>query len=201
MIDALLYAVRDTIRAAQIGYGYAECEIMEDGKPPPRCGNFFVSIHGGRSRPGQANDNNLFELFDYSVTLTMRVSVPLDRVGDRQIALNVNLVPEGQRRGFDHKIEQLRALLHMNWRMVVMQGQNPNSANDNLTSWSPGPSPVYGFSEPARYVGPELPKMVGGEWFNAEPTDGDEQFGIVSEMKFQGAKRFQPLTMPSGSFT
>ena len=59
MIDALLYAVRDGIRAAGFGYGAAECEIMDDGKPPPRMGNFFVSVHGGKSRPGQANERNL----------------------------------------------------------------------------------------------------------------------------------------------
>ena len=196
MIDALLYAVRDGIRAAGFSYGKAECEIMDDGRPPPRAGNVFVAVHGGRSRPGQANDNNLFELLDFSVTLTMRVIVPLDRVGDQQIARNLELVPLGQRQGFNAKVDQLRGFLHMNWRVTVLQGQTPNSANDNLAAWATGT--VYGFVEPARYQGEEPPTLVGGDWMGAEPDAAD--FAIKSELRFSGAKRFQPQSAPVGVF-
>lgn len=197
MIDAILYAVRDGIRAAKIGYGVAECEIMDDGHPPPRAGNVFVAVHGGRSHPGQANDNNLFELFDFSVTLTMRVTISLDRVGDQLIARNIALVPQGQRQGFDHKAEQLRSLLHMAWRLIVQTGQDPPSANDNLVAWVASGS-VYGFCEPARYQGEETPTLVGGDWLGSDPNS--EDFALKSEMKFINAKRFQPLLAASGSF-
>lgn len=202
MIDALLYAVRDTIRNAGINYGKAECEIMDDGKPPPRAGNWFASVHGGRMRPGEANERNLYELYDFAVTLTMRVIVPLDRVGDQQIARNVplkdaNSVPLAQRQGFNAKVEQLRALLHMNWKMVVLQNQSPNSANDNLSAWATGT--VYGFVEPAGYEGPEVPVLVGADWMGAEPDS--EDFALKSELRFAGAKRFQPQTASVGAFT
>lgn len=196
MIDALLYAVRDGIRAAGMGYAIPSCEIMDDGRPPPRCGNVFVAVHGGKSRTGDANSNNLSELFDFSVTLTMRVTVPLDRVGDQQIARNVALVPLGQRQGFNAKAEQLRAYLHMNWRITVLTGQTPNSANDNLIAWATGA--VYGFCEPARYRGVDAPRLVGGEWFAAEPDA--EDMGVVAELRFEGAKRFQPQTSAIGLF-
>ena len=201
MIDALLYAVRDAIRAAGFSYGKAECEIMEDGKPPPRAGNWFAAVHGGRSHPGSANDRNLYELFDFLVTLTMRVTVPLDRVGDQQIARNVPLkdindVPLAQRQGFNAKVEQLRGFLHMNWRITVLQGQTPNSANDNLAAWASGT--VYGFVEPARYRGPEVPVLVGADWMGAEPES--EDFAIKSELRFADAKRFQPQTASAGAF-
>lgn len=169
---------------------------MDDGRPPPRAGNVFVAVHGGRSRPGQANDNNLFELLDFSVTLTMRVIVPLDRVGDQQIARNLELVPLGQRQGFNAKVDQLRGFLHMNWRVTVLQGQTPNSANDNLAAWATGT--VYGFVEPARYQGEEPPTLVGGDWMGAEPDAAD--FAIKSELRFSGAKRFQPQSAPVGVF-
>lgn len=197
MIDALLYAVRDGIRAAGINYDAASCEIMDDGRPPPRAGNYFAAIHGGRTHPGSANDRNLYELYDFSVTLTMRVTVPLDRVGDQQIARNIERVPLGYRQGFNAKVEQLRNYLHMNWAITVIPGQTPNSANDNLALWLTGT--VYGFCEPARYQGAEPPKLVGGEWFNAEPDN--EDIGIVSELRFAGAKRFQPQTASIGVFT
>lgn len=194
MLDALLYSVRDGIRAAGIGYGIAECEICEDGRPPPRCGNLFVAVHDGECRSNA--DNQLQEYLGFLVTLTMRVTVPLDRVGDQQIARNLARVPLGVRQGFNAKRDQLRAYLHMNWERTVLTGRNPNSANDNLAAWCAGT--VYGFSEPARYRGPEKARLVGGEWFAAEPEAAE--MGIVSEMRFEGARRFQPQTAAVGPF-
>lgn len=196
MIDALLYAVRDGIRAAGFNYGRAECDITEDGKPPPRAGNVFVSVHGGKSYSGPANSRNLDELYDFSVTLTMRVAIPLDRVGDQLIARNIELVPLGQRSGFDHKVDQLRKYLHMNWAITVMVGQNPPSANDNISAWATGT--VYGFVEPARYQGPETPMLVGAEWMGATPES--EDFALKSELRFTRARRMQPQTTPQGVF-
>lgn len=197
MLDALLYSIRDGIRAAGFGYGKAECEIMDSGKPPPRAGNVFVAVHDGKSRPGSANDNNLYELYDFAVTLTMRVTIPLDRVGDQLIARNIELVPQGQRQGFNHKVEQLRGYLHMNWGRTVLLWQTPPSANDNISAWSTGM--VYGFCEPARYQGgAELPTLVGAEWLGAEPDS--DNFALKLELRFTGAKRFQPQTAATGVF-
>lgn len=203
MIDALLYAVRDTVRAANIGYGYADCTINDDGKPVPRCGNWFVSVHGGRTRPGAANDRNLHEVYDFSVTLTGRVvATSMDGLGENMIARNVPLrsvadVPLAQRQGFNARVEQLRGLLHMNWRATVLVGQVPPSANDNLAAWATGT--VYGFVEPARYQGAEVPVLVGGDWMGAEPDS--EDFAVKSELRFSQAKRFQPQTAATGVFT
>lgn len=201
MLDALLYAVRDGIRAAGMNYDTASCEIMENGSPPPRCGNYFVAVHGGTDRG--SSDNQLQEYLGFLVTLTARVTVPLDRVGDQQMSRNLALVPLAQRQGFYAKREQLRAFLHMNWKMTVLQGQTPNSANDNLAAWATGE--VYGFCEPARYRGSEKARLMGSEWFDAEPpknvrNEKKEMFGIVSEMKFEGARRFQPQVLPVGPF-
>lgn len=198
VIDTLLYAVRDGIRSASMNYGYAECEIMDDGRPSPRCGNVFVAIHGGTWRPAYANDRNLYELYDFSITLTMRVvGVSIDRIGDQLIARNIALVPLAQRQGFNAKIEQLRAYLHMNWNRVVLTGQTPNSANDNLAAWATGT--VYGWVEPMRWRGPSTtPKLVGGEWFSSEPDA--EDVGVMAEMRFTDAKRFQPQTSAQGVF-
>lgn len=197
MIDALLYAVRDGIRAAGFNYDAATCEIMDDGRPPPRAGNYFAAVHGGKNTPGPANSRNLDLLYGFSVTLTMRVTIPLDRVGDQLIARNVALVPQGQRQGFDHKMDQLRNFLHSNWKMVVLQNQTPNSANDNLAAWATGT--VYGFVEPARYQGEELPVLVGAEWMGAEPES--EDFALKATMEFAGARRMQPQTAAVGVFT
>lgn len=197
MIDALLYAIRDGIRAAGIGYDHATCDIVEDedGHPPPRCGNFYAAIHGGRMT--SSGDNQLNELYEFAVTLTMRVTVSLDRAGTEQLATNLPRVPLAQRRGFYAKADQLRALLHMNWGFVVLQQQRPNSANDNLQAWTTGT--LYGFSEPMRFSGMEYPRTVGGEWFGSDPEATD--VGLKSMLSFRDARRFQPQTLPSGPFT
>lgn len=196
MIDALLYAVRDGIRAAGMNYDQASCEITDDGRPPPRAGNVFVAVHSGRSSSAGANSRNLDEHLGFSVTLTMRVTVPLDRVGEQQIARNISLVPRAQQQGFNAKVDQLRSYLHMNWKITVLTGQSPPSANDNTVAWSFGT--VYGFSEPARWQGEEIAKLVGGEWFGADPES--EDIGITVEMKFDKARRFQPQTASVGVF-
>lgn len=184
------------MRAAGIGYDYASCDIMDDGRPPPVAGNFFAAVHGGRSRAGRANDNNLDELFGFSVTLSMRITVSPDRAGTQQIARDVALELV-RKQGFNARLEQLRALLHMNWKMVVMQGQDPASANDNLAAWAEGT--VYGFVEPARYGGMDQMRMVGAEWFGGQPDDQD--VGVACEMRFDGARRFQHITQAEGSLT
>lgn len=179
-----------------MSYGKMECDINDDGKPIPRCGNWYVSVHGGRSHPGPANERNLYELFDFSVTLTGRVTVPIDQLGTAMIARNLALVPLAQRQGFNAKVEQLRGFLHMNWKMTVLQQQTPPSANDNLAAWATGT--VYGFVEPARYQGAEVPVLMGADWMGAEPDS--EDFAIKSELRFTDAKRFQPQTAQSGVF-
>lgn len=196
MIDALLYAVRDRIRAASINYDSATCEITDDeGRPPPRCGNYFAAVHSGKAKNDSAR--NLDERYGFCVTLTVRVTVPLDRVGDQQIARNIERVPLGERQGFNAKIDRLRTLLHMNWAMTVLTGQTPNSANDNLSAWATGT--VYGFVTPAQYLGPDTdPRLVGGEWFAADPEATD--VGIVQKLRFDGARRLQPQTASVGPF-
>ena len=201
MIDALITAVVDQIRDKnnKLGYDYATCDVMTDGKPPPRWGgNFFAAVHDGRSRC--SSDNNLDERYDFSVTLTQRLRVPLDRVADQQMYRRM-VRQQAEKEGLSSKAELLRALLHMNWTMTVSQGMTPPSANDNLVAWCN--DTVYGFVEPARYTG--MPKMdlVGPEWFGAEPsggTDYERYCGIKAEMTFVNARRLQPQTAVVGPF-
>lgn len=178
-----------------MNYDQATCDIMDDGRPPPRSGNYFVAVHDGAMRSD--TDNTLDERYEFSVTLTMRVvNVPLDRVGSQLLARNIARVPIGVRQGFYAKVDQLRALIHMNWNMVVTVGQVPNSANDNLKQWATGI--VYGFCEPMRFVSMEAPRLVGGEWFGAEPDA--EDVGIKAALTFGRCRRIQTETLPSGPF-
>lgn len=201
MIDALVYAVRDGIRAAGFGYDHTNCELMDDGRPPPRCGNFFISIHDAVIR--NSNDNQMHDWYEFKVTLTMRVTVPLDRLGDQQMYINL-IREEARKKGFYAKAERLKNKLHMNWEMVVQFGNSAttgyNSANDNLLEWvdSSEQTTVYGFCEPMRFINMEFAKVVGGEWFASEPDA--EDVGVKSTLSFGRCRRFQPQTQANGPF-
>lgn len=196
MIDALLFSVRDAVRAQPFGYGSESlCDIQDDGHPPPACGNVYVSIHEGNSR--STARRNLDEYFAFAVTLTMRVSVPLDRIGNMQLASKLARSSTKGQPSFNARMEQLRAFLHMNWTLTVVQGVTPASANDNIAAWTPSGT-VYGFIEPAMYAGRDKPELVGGEWFGAIPNADD--IGIKCEMRFEGARRMQPQTLAVGPY-
>jgi hypothetical protein len=183
MIDALLYAVRDGIRGAGYNYNQNSCEIMGDDRPPPRCGDRFAAVY---QMPSQSvMMNALDEYFAFGVTLTRRVTVPLDRLGDQLLAKKVAR-KLARTIGFNAECEQLRAFLHMNWGIL-------QDANQNLISLEPDANMVYGFVEPAHFAGMETPILVGGEWFNAEPEASD--VGLKAELRFDGTRRLQPIAL------
>jgi hypothetical protein len=160
---------------------------MADGKPKQMCGKWFVSVHGGSSTSTMMNALN--EYFGYSVTLTMRITEPLDRFGSVILASQLarTLAKET---GFNAKAEQLRAFLHMNWGIL-------QDANTNLVNFLPGGNTVYGFSEPAHYAGREEASFQLPDWFGAPPPETQAEFekniGLKSELKFEGARRLQAI--------
>lgn len=180
---------------------------MVDGRPPPRCGNFFVAIHDGAECSD--SDNILQVWCEFSVTLTMRLVVPFDRAGDQQ--LSRNLARElARKQGFHAKADQLRSLLHMNWTIAVLASQTPPSANDNIAAWSTTANgQVYGFCEPMHYQNMETPQLVYDDWFQTGTTAHANQFatpdanvpqGIKTKLQFGKARRFQPQTAANGPF-
>ena len=191
MLDALLYAVRNAIRSVNDGqqnialrYDERNCEIMANGQPKANCGDIFVAVHEGPTRSTQ--ENSLNDYYSFMVTVTQRVVVPLDRVGDqllaKQLASNKAIAPGGI--SFNARCEQLRSFLHMNWGIL-------QDANNNLVNWTPDAESVYGFSEPARYRGMETPILVGPDWFWAE--EGSGMTGLKSELHFEDCRRLQAI--------
>lgn len=176
MIDALLYAVRDAAWR-DLGYDERTCDVRADGHPRQDMGDVYVAVHQGTTRQGM--DNALDEYFSFSLTLTMRVTVPLDRVGDRLLALKL-----AGDAGFNRKAERLRSFFHMAWGVI-------QDANNYISQWSSDAHSVYGFCEPARYRGMDVPSLVGGEWFTADPDAQDT--GLRAELRFEDARRFEAI--------
>lgn len=180
MIDPLLYSVRDYVRNAGWGYGYAEIEIMDAGNPPPRCGDIFIAVHELPASQKMMNARD--DYYSFALTLTMRVTnVPLDRVGDQLEARNV-----AQKIGFNARANQLSLVGTpvTNWNIIF-------AANDLLVTLNPDQTIIYGFCEPAWYRGMEKPALVGGSWFRADPDATD--IGLKAELRFMDARRIQPI--------
>ena len=179
MIDALLTAVRDSIREV-LSYSEATCELMDAGNPPPRCGDYFVAVHPGG--PTSAMMNALNEYFDFSLTLTMRTTnVPLDRVGDRLLVKKL-----AETTGFNARADLLRAFCHMNWDFLAIANNLMVERANAL-----GAAVVYGFCEPAHFSSMDFPVLVGGEWFSNPESDTD--IALKAELRFEGARRLQPI--------
>jgi hypothetical protein len=177
MIDALLFAVRDAVLTCGQGYDKRTCDVRDDGHPVPRCGDVYVAVHQGRST--STADNCLDERLGFSLTLTLRVTIPPDRVGDRTLAIKL-----ANSTGFNRRAERLRAFFHQNWSVL-------GAANNYLVELNPDAQTIYGFCEPARYRGMEIPLLVGGDWFGADP--GAEDTGLKAEMRFEDARRLQAI--------
>jgi hypothetical protein len=188
MMDALLYAVRGMnntsagLWGAGFGYSVETCDIMPDGKPRPMSGDTFLAIHPGNTR--SERDNMLFERYAFNITLTMKVTrVAMDRVGVRLLTSDV-AQQLARKVGFNQKADQIRAFMHMNWGVL-------QDANQNLINFNPQAELVYGFCEPARFRGMDLPVWALGDHFGSEPDSGD--LGLKAELRFADCLRFQAI--------
>jgi hypothetical protein len=179
MIDALLIAVQQDVLGGGFNYDKRSCLIMPDGQPPPGCGDVFVAVHPG----GTDGDmmNALDQYLGFSLTLTMRVKEPPDRVGDQLLARNV-----ARRVGFNARAHQLGIFLHMNWGVL-------QDANNVLVSLAGDVMTVEGFCEPAQWASMEVPTLVGGEWFGASPDS--EDVGLKAELQFERCRRLQAIAI------
>lgn len=185
MIDALLAATLATLRSAGLGYDEATSEITPGPQPPARAGTFFCALH--QLEDVATGDNRLEEDYSWGLALTARITVPPDRVG------NALLVSElARRRGplgqpsFNARADDLRALFHMDWATL-------GAANTLLAAWTQDVV-VYGFCEPARYRGGgKAVRLVGPEWFGARAAEEGPPVALTATLRFEGAKRFQPL--------
>ncbi len=177
MIDSILMATQQALHTAEQGYSLENCRVMADGYPPAGCGNLFVAIHQGVI--SSRMDNALDEYFNVTLTLTMRVSVPVDRVGDSLLAQRL-----AKNTGFNRKMNFLATFLHMNWEVIGI-------ANNILVELFPQADIIHGFAEPLRYKNSEMPGFVGGEWFASAPEA--EDVGLKAEIRFEDARRLQAI--------
>jgi hypothetical protein len=179
MIEALLLAVKQAIIApdSPFDYGKTACDVRDDGQPPPGCGKWFIAVHQMASR--QTGINRIDEMYSYAITLTGRVTAPLDRIGHAELASQL-----AAKTGFNRRLHRLKMFLHQNWDVIQL-------ANNNLVEIAEGAEIIYGFCEPGRLDNTEKPALAGADWFDAEPTAKD--MGLKAQATFVDIRRFQPI--------
>jgi hypothetical protein len=189
MIDALLFAFRDTVRTLRGFMEVSQCDIVADpdGRPPANMGDWFAAIHPGSVHSDM--DNALDEYFGVNVTVTMAVTAPIDRVGDQQMAKLLAAQPgPGRTPSFDVRCNRIASLLHMDWQTMA-------AANNYLVAMLPEAPTVYGFAEPARYRGGATDVQWGyDEWVSAEEeSDGEGKVCIHAMLRFEDCRRLQAI--------
>lgn len=172
---------RDRLRNAGLGLNPASCEVMADGRPPPRCGDRFVAVHSGPRSVFDSRDS-LDETYEVRVTVTQRIHAPWDRIGTEMEAI-VN--------GFSLFCDRVRAALHNDTTPSVGLLAMMNAA---LLAELATDETTAGWSEPGYFKGDGPYQLVGPEHFHATSGKaGTHDYGIVNEMRFGDARRVQPL--------
>lgn len=190
MLDALLYAVKDGLLNPdnRLPYSDSTCRIMVDGKPPPYLGEWWLSIHEGGVQ--SICTETLDEYYSFNLTLTKRVSVPIDVFAEKvqalKMARQLAQQADANHLGFNARRDQLRAFFHGNASVIA-------KANQYLVQWATGEE-VYGFCEPPRFQGYSSSLMRGAEWLSAKPPESEEEqveAALVCQLNFGKCRRFQ----------
>ena len=189
-LRALRLAVRNQLKAAVLSGGLAltqkECEVMLDGRPPPRCGERFVSVHGGTCTLRAEGDPalDLDETYTLLVTVTMRLPrVPFDRIGP-------DLIDKASS-GLDVFCQSVKVCVHKD----ADDNRIIRAANILLGADADGHSGIDGFVEPLRFLGHGDDQVKGPDWFHADPDadGGVVEAGLARVFRLGGARKIQSL--------
>lgn len=173
---ALLLAVRDALQE-DVPFQAHECDLtLPGGQPPPACGKWFAGIWAGGSRC--QSRVSLDQVFDLTVTLTMRIEEPFDRIRERLVE---------QTLGFHDLAEKIADIVHKDsWTHHIQY-----RANRYLQDLYAGEEPL-GFREGLGMLNDVVPRIVGGNWFHAQ-TEAQE-VGLVQDVNFGYARRIKVMS-------
>lgn len=169
---ALMPSVRDAIRTT-MKLRNEECRIMPGPKPPPSCGDRFVSIFGLEWAPGDPDImRGIDEYYGVGVCISMRTAyLQFDDQGEEAY------VRVGA--GLEALTRRINTIVHQS--IPIMQAANSLLGN-----------PTNGIIEPLKWIGSDPnPTEVDDTWFGgvkgAEPTIA----GLTMQTNFGRAHRPQ----------
>jgi hypothetical protein len=150
-LDAVEIAVRDTIRASNLGYQSGQVDCTYRGQPPPRMGSVFVAVWSpGDTRTGLDNPRDAWsESMTVNVTVTLRLTKAFDHWIDH-------------RRELKFRVRQIAQLIHAD----VLDFRVTNRAKALL-----GELGTQGWIEPIAWLRTEGWQPQGPDWFHSPPTE------------------------------
>lgn len=198
-MNALLFGVKNSLYSG-LGLTAANCRIMPDERPIPKCGREFFSIYGSAWQPfRETGSKSIHEEYQVTVAITLRTTqIPFDRQGEKSY-VHENMT-DAERLGFaiDQRAVQVMNALHNNH--VVME-----TANDVLnTYYNPGDDPelpdpgtLYPFLTTLKWeMTTPSPIIVGPSHFSSEDSNPEEA-GFLLNVVFGGCYRSRILTTTS----
>lgn len=175
---ALLLAVRDQIRTTYT-LDEGQCDLMDDGQPPPRAGELFVAVHpaGSWQNAAPEADTYLRELFGFHVTVSVKLGhVPVDRKG-RAAILDEILSTNRPGVALVDRCERLAKILHLNYTIMA-------AANVYLQANDADREPLV---KPPRFEVGVGPMKKSPDWWHlptTTPTKANAAFGLSCELRF-----------------
>lgn len=149
------------------------------GQPPPRAGNWYVSVHhdGGR-KAGPSRKTAHDVVYSVSVTVTRRFVQPFDRIVEHYDEL-------------EEKVEAIAAAVGAD----VRDFRVCNAANEIAgyrDAGTPDGTHVVGFCEPLVYDGTDDVIEQGPDWWHAELDKATyRECGLSQRVRFSGARHVQ----------
>ncbi len=181
--QALLNLLRAATGAGGIGLGEKFSGRRFDGRPPPHCPPYYVSVwHDLSLQVGgaRAQVTALDETYDVFVTVTYQMSLPFDRWVEH-------------RDDMEAMGNRIRACVHKD----VYNNAIANAANvlaEFRNAGAPDGTHNVGFYRGLAFAGKDALIEVGPEWFSSRADTPNPPVGITQRLRFTGIQRTQDLS-------
>lgn len=158
----------------------SQCSRMFDGQPPARCGTVFYAVWSDAARRNEGHKTSYSELFNVSITVTIRLAQPADRWlihrDDLEARVNAAVFLIGQDQ--------------QNFSIV----NAANALAGFRSSGGPATGAPPGWVESLLFAGLEAVKVIGPDWFQAATdSDSGKPSGIAQRIRFEGARRIRGI--------
>jgi hypothetical protein len=188
-VKGLLYAAK-TILIDEMPTEMHQADVRFDAKPQRWNADKFIGIWCGQWEPGPHNHGEqvLDELIGATFTITFATGVVPHDVIDEEV---VYLACEG----IEYWARRITAVLtKKRWEWMCLANE---MAEAELCECDPEEMTDV-FVAPATWAGNDpTPRLVGPDWFSADPGDFDEQdeapYGLVMDVRFRDANRIQSI--------
>ena len=183
-VKGLLYAAKELL-VPNIPCEAWQVDVKFDGKPPYAGPDKHIAIWCGQWEAGEniRMEQGLDELIGATFTITQAIGVaPNDRIDEELVYKACTGVEWWARR-------IMAILTKYRWEWICLATE---MAQAELCECEPEPAKDVFVSPPIWAGNDPTPRIVGPDWFSAEPDD-EGDFGVVMDVRFRDAKRIQDI--------